>query len=250
MQGRSLMVAMALLLVPISAQADVKLTLEVEGYDDFFKRCKAKVLIAPSADIDDASVIYRVRIPGKGGSICYQDDSSRSCQGTNDFEYTCDDMQSLEILSVDCRDAGGARMSCGPASLGQTVGDDIEMSLPDGSAGDAATKVFAAVLGDDDFFDSCKIGTGISTSADIDSAEIGFRIDVGDMGYSNCTGSTSGGVSTGLSCSSSGSFDYTCADVTAVTVNAVTCEKDDAEVDCGPIGLTTPDPDLIKSGLK
>ncbi|MEM7061174.1 MAG: hypothetical protein AAF557_26650 [Pseudomonadota bacterium] len=233
-----------------AAGADVTMNFDVKGYDDFFDRCEFKLITAPSVGIDSVSVIRWIQIPEKGGSMCRQDSRGFTCQSTDDFEYTCDEMKSIAVIGTDCRDVDGNAVDCGAVSLGKTTGDDIEAVMPDmaGDAG-ATTQVIAATLGYDGFFDACKIGTAYISSADIDYAEIKYRVDVGDKGHAMCTGSAFGGISSGWSCSTTSNFDYTCAEVTGVKIETVTCEKGDAEVDCGSVSVRTPEPELIESGL-
>lgn len=244
-------VGIATIIAAAPALADVTLTLNAKGYDDFFKRCDFKVNAETSADIDTAAVHFQVPIKGLGAEICRSIPNQRSCQDADDFNYTCEDMTSVDVLNVQCTSADGAEVPCGKLSIAPSQGTKAKLVLPDlTGTNDAATKIFPILAGNDDFFNSCKVGMGVSAPEGVTLTKVDYRVMVRDQGESRCTASVSNGIGTGIGCGSAEPMEFTCADVTQVFIDSVVCEDNDGQsLDCGNASLRTSNPDMFIDSL-
>lgn len=222
----------------LPAQADVELTLKVEGYDDFFKRCDFDLDAQASAGIERVTTVFRVAVPGKGAEMCRATSNSRSCRDSDDFQYTCDDLESVDVLTISCTGPGDSAADCGTLSFGAPEGTSATATVPEmtGSA-DADVQVFAMILGDDGFFDACKTGFSYSAPPEVEKVIVDYTVPIADRGEKTCQADIGGNGGYGQSCSGTFGLEFTCADVTRIDVTAIACEGSDGPVDCGSTSL-------------
>lgn len=214
------------------AAADMTLKIGIDEYDDFFKRCDLS--FTPSgADTDYVSVVYRVLVGDKGAAICHHEASSHACRDADDLEYTCEEITRIDVFEASCNDGRDA-YDCGKVTV-EPDGLSIPVEAAFASGGDAdTTRVYATVLGYDDFFDDCEMGFVYTARPEIKSVSLDYDVQV-EGGPASCNTTLSGSGGTSRSCS--GGIDYTCEAVSGVHITAVTCEDEDGETDCGPVEL-------------
>ena len=227
-----------------AAVADVTITVGSDGYDDFFKRCD--ISVNPDGDPAPSMVTYFVDVGDKGVSLCQETRNGSACRETDDIEYTCDDVRGVEVIGVTCRGDDGRTIPCGTISAKA----DASVAVPvtgrsDGGGSSDGVEIYATILGYDDFFDRCEIGTSYAADAHVDKVEMVFETTVA-KGISTASVTLSGSGGTGASFS--GVDEYTCADVQSVKMTSLTCFSDDAEIDCGTVRLQTVGTDLITDG--
>ena len=243
MYRKALLTCIALLFSG-AASADVTLTVSSDGYSDFFKRCDVGFSHDGDAAVSEVGITYHVLAGAKGKMICQRTDNGRGCRETEGLEFTCEDMTRIDVLDVACKGADGSATACGAVSVeaGEGISVPVEAAFMSESA-DTGTRIFATVLGYDDFFEDCEMGFAYQPLDRFDHVEIGYRVLAGAEPV-NCTSTLSGFGGTGRSCASQ--QDYTCDQVTGVEITEVTCKKDDAEQDCGPVELRAIEKDLFK----
>ena len=232
---RKALLTCAALLFGSQAFGDVTLTVSSEGYDDFFKHCDIDFSHDQGDAISALEVTYHVLAGTKGKKICQQVENGFGCRESDDLEYTCEDVSRIDVLDVICKDAGGAPTPCGTVAVqaGEGISVPVEAAAMSPDV-DNDLRIFATVLGFDDFFDDCEMGFSYQPMSRFDHVEVGYEVMLQDEAIS-CTASLSRHSGTGRSCASM--TDYTCDQVTGVEITEVTCEMDDAEQDCGAVEL-------------
>ncbi len=214
------------------ATADMTLKVGIEEYNDFFKRCDLS--FTPSTgSFDDMSVVYRVLVGEKGAAICHKEAYSSACRDSDDLEFTCEEMTRIAVFEVSCK-SGDTKAGCGDVAVAADgLSIPVEAAFPSGSR-EGVTRIFATVLGYDDFFDDCEMGYVHSARDAITNVSIDYDIMVGGEAVA-CNTTLSGHGGTSRSCSSA--KDYTCDQVTSVEITNVTCKEDDADADCGAVEI-------------
>ena len=241
---RRILFSCAALLFSGAASADVTLTVSSGGYNDFFMRCDIAFAHDGGDAISELEITYHLLVGDRGKMICQKLDSSGGCRETEDQEFTCEDMTRIDVLDVTCRGADGNAAACGSVAVqaGEGISVPVEAAFMAEGA-DTSTRIFATVLGYDDFFEDCEMGFAYQPLDRFDHVEIGYEVLAGGEPV-NCTSTLSSYSGTGRSCSSQ--QDYTCDQVTQVRIQEITCKKDDAEQDCGPVEIRAIEKDLFE----
>lgn len=223
-----------------SARADVAVTIDAEGYNEFFKRCDITVETQRDANIGETTVFYRSKGGEKGIQICARQDNGGGCRGELE-KHTCEDITDIEVYGVSCEDTDGALVDCGAVSVKAGEGLSAQLKLLPPAAPSDMT-IYATLGGFDDFFDRCGIGFMLSGQPDIGRVDLEFDV-AHSGGVAECSFNLSGHGGTGISCL--GEEEFTCEAVQSLNVTKVTCHDDVGETECGSVGFSTAESGLI-----
>ena len=238
---RGFLFASLLSAISAAAAADVTVTVNSEGYNDFFKRCDITVKTERDAGLADATVIYRILGGDKGVQMCARLSNSGGCRGELE-EHDCDDVTGVDIYGVTCEAADGSNTDCGAVTV--KAGDSLSVPvnvLP--PAAPADTTVYALIGGFDDFFDRCGMGFMFTSKPEITHVDLEFNVSHSG-GVAECNYNLANHYGTGSSCL--GEEEFTCDAVDALNITKITCQDEAGEADCGTINFSSAEAGLIR----
>ena len=232
--------AATLLAGPVLADATV--TIGIEGYDDFFKRCKIDVQAEAGAGVDEMSVLYRVLAKGVGGEMCEKFSNGTGCRGSDDFKPKCEQITSVDVLHAKCTDANGAVIPCGAVKAKAGAGMSVPVGTKPAPSSLDGTLLFASLLGGPDYSNRCSVGMLYTAPEAVRQVKVNYEMLV-NGGAAECSLNMGGPYGTGRSCH--GADDFTCDAVKSVKITSVKCETDEDETDCGPVTIHGTEPDVF-----